>query len=137
MTLVIFQEPNAYISPTHYETTLHVPTWNYVTVHAYGTARIMNDPDKVKRALESTIDSYDQAYREQWASFPEEYKARMAGGSIAFEILVSDLQGKKKLSQNRTLPEQQNIIASLSNRLKSTENQIADYMKANNKNEGI
>src|SRR4051812_31010638 len=44
--LVIFAEPHAYISPTHYEHEKNVPTWNYIAVHAYGTATLIESPEK-------------------------------------------------------------------------------------------
>ena len=57
--LVIFSEPHAYISPRHYDNELNVPTWNYISVHAYGKSRLLTETNDVINALESTIDNYE------------------------------------------------------------------------------
>ncbi len=128
--LVIFSEPHAYISPGNYDKLLNVPTWNYIAVHAYGNATLVTEAEAVTAILEKTIDSYEPAYREQWNNLPADYKSGMAKGIVAFEILVTDLQAKKKLSQNKTDNEQQKIIDSLSKSTDSNEQLIADYMQA-------
>jgi transcriptional regulator len=130
-SLVIFSEPHAYISPKHYDKELSVPTWNYISVHAYGTARIIDNIAEAIIALETMIDSYDTDYRKQWDSLPEDFKIKMVGGIVAFEITVDELQASKKLSQNKTEIEQERIIETLSNSPHSTENAIAEYMKNN------
>jgi transcriptional regulator len=130
-SLVIFTEPHAYISPKNYDNELSVPTWNYISVHAYGEGKLITETDKVFNVLESTIDSYETAYREQWNKFPDDFKLKMSKGIAAFEIIVTDLQAKKKLSQNRTEAEQHKIIDSLSKDDDYNGKLIAGYMKAN------
>jgi len=127
--LVIFSEPHAYISPENYDTPLNVPTWNYISIHAYGQGKIITEPGKTIEILESTIDNYDISYRQQWNFLPEEYKFKMSKGIVAFEVVVTDLQAKKKLSQNRTDSEKHKIIDTLSNSKHSNEQIIADYMR--------
>ncbi|MDQ2752867.1 MAG: FMN-binding negative transcriptional regulator, partial [Bacteroidota bacterium] len=100
--LVIFNEPHAYISPKHYDKELNVPTWNYISVHAYGKARLVTETQRVIQILESTIDNYETSYKQQWNNLPGDYKLGLLHGIVAFEIWVTDLQGKKKLSQNKT-----------------------------------
>ena len=129
--LVIFTEPHAYISPKHYEKGLHVPTWNYIAIHAYGKGQLITDPNKVFKVLEATIDNYEVSYRQQWDHYPHDYKLKMAKGIVAFEIVVTDLQAKKKLSQNKTDTERQNIIDHLSKSNDTNEQLIAEYMRDN------
>ena len=129
--LVIFSEPHAYISPKNYDKELNVPTWNYISVHAYGQGKIITETGKTFEVLESTINNYEVSYKQQWDNFPNEYKMKMLAGIVAFEILVTELQAKKKLSQNRTDAEQQKIIASLSKSNDSNEQLIAEYMHQN------
>jgi transcriptional regulator len=129
--LVIFSEPHAYISPKNYDKELNVPTWNYISIHAYGQGKLITETEKTFEVLESTIDYYETSYKQQWDSFPEEYKLKMSKGIMAFEILVTDLQAKKKLSQNRTEIEQRKIIDTLSKSKDTNENFIAAYMKEN------
>jgi len=127
-SLVIFTEPHAYISPSNYEKELNVPTWNYLAVHAYGKATLIDDKAEVTQVLEKMIGFYEADYLKQWAQLPDEFKFKMMNGIVAFEIIVADLQGKKKLSQNKTEVERQNIIESFSRSKDNNEQEIAVYM---------
>jgi transcriptional regulator len=126
--LVIFTEPHAYISPAHYEKELNVPTWNYLAVHAYGKATLIDDKAQVAQVLEKMISFYEVEYMQQWNSLPDDYKSKMMNAIVAFEIVVDDLQGKSKLSQNRTEKERENIISSFAKSADKNELEIADYM---------
>jgi len=127
--LVIFTGPHAYISPKNYEKELNVPTWNYISVHAYGTGELITDTKGALQVLEAAIDNYEIGYRQQWEKFPAEYKMKMLNGIVAFKIVVTDLQAKKKLSQNRTTAEKEQIIDTLSKTDDSNGQLIADYMR--------
>lgn len=129
--LVIFSEPHAYISPKNYERKENVPTWNYISVHAYGRAKILEAQSDLLRVLESMMNTFDPAYKAQWDSLPEEYKLRMSKGIVAFEIRVSKLQSKEKLSQNKTENERKKIIDSLSKSDDMNEKTIAEFMNEN------
>lgn len=127
--LVIFTEPHAYISPIHYEKELTVPTWNYLAVHAYGKVELIEDEQAKLLMLEDMIRFYnDTAYLAQWANLPLDFKTKMAKGITAFDIVVNDLQGKKKLSQNKTSAEKENIIKAFSASADPNEQEIAAYM---------
>lgn len=126
--LTIFSEPHAYISPRNYEKELNVPTWNYISIHAYGKGKLITNFNKIIEVLEKTILNYEESYKTQWDSLPNDYKERMSKGIVAFEIEVDDLQAKKKLSQNKSEIEQKNIINSLSKSHNTNEKLIADYM---------
>jgi transcriptional regulator len=127
--LVIFSEPHAYISPKHYDKELNVPTWNYISVHAYGQGEIITDPGSVFKVLENTIDNYETSYKQQWEHFPVDYKLKLSKGIVAFNVIVKDLQAKKKLSQNRSETEKEKIINTLSTSNDTNEQLIAEYMK--------
>ncbi len=128
--LVIFSEPHAYISPKNYEKEQNVPTWNYLAVHAYGTGTIISEGSATLELLENTINNYEPEYQKQWQNLPNDYKQKMVKGIVAFEIRVTNIQAKKKLSQNRSAIEQNNIIEHLSKSNDSNEIQIADFMKS-------
>ena len=128
-SLVIFSEPHAYISPTHYDKKESVPTWDYIAVHAYGKAKIISEEEAVANVLEQTIQVYEASYLPQWNSLPEKFKKGMMKGIVAFELEVTDLQGQKKLSQNKTEAERQRIIAQLEKSNNTTETAIADYIR--------
>ncbi len=127
--LVIFTEPHAYISPKHYEKELNVPTWNYISVHAYGQAKIVDKFESVYNLMENTIENYEIEYKQQWNELPQDFKIKMINGIVGFEIYVNEIQSKEKLSQNKTLKERKNIINSLSGSNDTNEKIIADYMK--------
>ena len=129
--LVIFSEPHSYISPKNYDSELNVPTWNYISIHAYGKGKLITETAKIYKILEATINNYETSYREKWEGFPEDYKVKMSKGIVAFEIFVTELQAKKKISQNRTKTEQKKIIETLSKSNDSNDNLIAEYMKDN------
>lgn len=131
LALVIFSEPHAYISTTNYDKELNVPTWNYISVHAYGQGKLINDTNRTLATLEKTIDNYESSFRQQWDNFPQEYKLKMSKGIMAFEITISDLQAKEKLSQNRTDSEKKKITETLSQSKDSNEQLIAEYMSTN------
>ena len=127
-SLVIFTEPHAYISQQLYEKEESVPTWNYIAVHAYGKAVIIENDEQKAGLLQHTIEQYDTSYLEQYQKLPTDFKSKMMKGIVAFEIEVTDLQAKKKLSQNRTDTEKENIINSLSQSADTNEKEIAAYM---------
>lgn len=127
--LVIFSEPHAYISPKNYDKELNVPTWNYIAIHAYGQGKLLTETESTFKVLENTIDYYEISYREKWERFPAEYKLKLINGIVAFEVIIEDLQAKKKLSQNRTETEKQKIIDTLSKSDDTNEQLIAAYMK--------
>lgn len=129
--LVIFSEPHAYISPKNYDKELNVPTWNYISVHAYGQGKIITDTEQVYELLEKTIEFYEIEYKQQWNKLPQDFKLKMTHGIVAFEMNVTEFQAKEKLSQNKTENERKKIIDSLSKSKNSSETLVADYMKNN------
>jgi transcriptional regulator len=130
-SLIIFSEPHAYISPSHYDAHESVPTWNYISVHAYGQAKIVRNEKDCLSIIEKTLLNYEPSYMKQWGELSQKYITNMMKGIVVFEMIVDDLQAKKKLSQNKTIEEQQRIIATLSKSEISVENEIASQMKQN------
>jgi transcriptional regulator len=127
--LVVFQGPHAYVSPKHYEKQQNVPTWNYIAVHAYGKPRIINEPQEVVSLMERTINTFEKDFFKQWKDLSSEYVNGMLKAIVAFEIEVTKLEGKFKLSQNKTKTEQQNIINSLEKSEDNDIKSIAEEMK--------
>jgi transcriptional regulator len=111
--LTIFHGPHAFVSTSNYVTRENVPTWNYGAVHAYGNARTFASPEDLQGILDQLIGTFEPAYADQWASFSETYRERMLSHIVGFEIAVTKLEAKFKLSQNRTKEEQTNVITSL------------------------
>lgn len=113
LCLTIFHGAHAYISPTNYTNPESVPTWNYGAVHAYGNARVFSAPDELLDVLHELIPMFEPAYAEQWTGLSQSYRDRMLSHIVGFEIVVTKLESKFKLSQNRTREEQANVITSL------------------------
>ena len=127
--LVIFAEPHAYISPSHYDSEMNVPTWNYISVHTYGTAAIITGIDEGVGELEKMINLFEQPYMEQWKKFPGEMKLKLLQAIVPFNITVEEIQAKEKLSQNKNKNERQRIVAALQKSGHSAEQEIAAYMQ--------
>lgn len=130
VSLVMFSQPHAYISPAHYDKLESVPTWNYLAVHAYGKAVILTDENAVEDMLEELILTYEPEYLNQWKSLSEKYRSGMKKGIVAFELEVSDLQGKKKLSQNKNPMEIKRIATGLESSHDTAEKDLAAYMRS-------
>ena len=127
-SLVIFTEPHAYIAPKLYEKELNVPTWNYIAVHAYGEANVITEEAAQLHALEQMITFYDAGYVKQWETLPIDYKLKMSKGIVVFDIVVTDLQGKKKLSQNRSVTDFNSVANALIQSKDANEQTIGNYM---------
>ncbi|MGC1450504.1 MAG: FMN-binding negative transcriptional regulator [Candidatus Sulfotelmatobacter sp.] len=111
--LTIFHGPHAYVSASNYMTRENVPTWNYGAVHVYGNARVFASHEELQGVLHELMGTFEPAYAEQWASLSTAYRERMLSHIVGFEIAVTRIEAKFKLSQNRTREEQSNVITSL------------------------
>lgn len=127
--LTIFHGPHAYISPANYVTRENVPTWNYGAVHAYGDARTYSAPEELLGMLHELIPMFEPAYADQWAGLSQSYRERMLSHIVGFEIAVTKLEAKFKLSQNRTKEEQGNVIHYLSASKDTVVSGVAQLMR--------
>ncbi|MBI5948955.1 MAG: FMN-binding negative transcriptional regulator [Chloroflexi bacterium] len=100
--LVIFAGPHAYISPSWYGPGPRTPTWDYLAVHAYGTAVIL-DPPATMTLLHDLVSTYESSFPRPWTLDTQSagHIEALAKGIVAFEIEISRLEGKAKMSQNR------------------------------------
>ncbi len=129
--LIIFSGPHAYISPTNYEKHENVPTWNYLAVHVYAKVHLVHDEARGYEILHEMMQQSEPAFLRQWSELDEGYKQRLFKGIVAFEIEVTDIQAKHKMSQNKTATERQNIIGSLSKEDDTAMKETAKYMEQN------
>jgi transcriptional regulator len=112
--LVIFQGTHAYISPTWYETHPSVPTWNYAIVHVHGVPAVIEDQALVEPMLRELVANHEQGRDPEWTmDLPEDYLRGMMQAIVAFEIPIARIEGKYKLSQNRSEADQESVIANL------------------------
>jgi transcriptional regulator len=127
--LTIFHGPHAYISPTNYVARESVPTWNYAAVHVYGYARIFSEEHEVHAMLNELMETFEPAYREQWEELSPKFRENMLRQIVGFEIRITKIEGKFKLSQNRPREDQANVMESLGKSSDSTISGVANLMK--------
>lgn len=107
--LVSLAGPHDYVSPAWYASK-GVPTWNYQAVHIYGRCITFNEPEKLKKLVDQLTHKYEAAYDEPWQP---NYAANMLRGIIGLEISINEIQGKYKLSQNRSDEDRERVIQHL------------------------
>ncbi len=107
--VVLFQGPHCYVSPTWYQQP-GAPTWNYVAVHAHGSASIREDIDDIKDIIEQLARSHEAGRDQPWDL---DYPPNMVQAIVGFEIEVSQLEAKFKLSQNRPPQDRDGVMREL------------------------
>ena len=108
--LAIFVGPHGYVSPSWYEGSQNVPTWNYVAVHTWGRVRRLGPSDS-RAHLKDLVDLHERTGAEPWRmeSLPANDVDTMLTAIVGFEIAVDRLEGKLKLSQNRSPEDQRRV----------------------------
>ena len=119
--LLIFQGPQSYITPSWYpskkRTDEGVPTWNYVAIHASGTVKPLDKDEALFHHLKSMSDHFENEFEMPWSieDAPSDYIKKLSRVIIGFEVEVTKLEGKWKMSQNRLMEDRQGVIAGLRN----------------------
>jgi transcriptional regulator len=117
--LAIFLGPDAYISPSWYETKRQtgkvVPTWNYVAIHAAGPVRFFHDPDQLLALVTRLTERHEGERTEPWAvrDAPEEFISAQLKGIVGFALSITRLEGKWKMGQNRPLADRRGAVDGL------------------------
>lgn len=118
-SLVIFTGPNAYITPTWYPGKLEhgreVPTWNYVAVHAYGTLTLREEPEWLLAHVSRLSDQSEASRESTWAvsDAPRDFIDAQMRAIVGFELEITRLDARWKMSQNRTAEEIDGVVAGL------------------------
>ncbi len=117
--LAIFRGPDVYITPSWYPTKRAtgkvVPTWNYVAVHARGPVRFFSEPDRLLALVTELTERHEGARAAPWAvgDAPADFIAGMLRGIIGFELPITRLEGKWKMSQNRPAADRAGVVSGL------------------------
>ncbi len=117
--LVMFASPSSYVSPEFYEqktrTGKVVPTWNYAVVHAHGRLRVLDDPVWLRSLVERLTDRHEAGRSHPWrvADAPDDYIDTMLKAIVGIEIPIGKIEGKWKISQNRSEADQSRVAAGL------------------------
>ncbi len=118
--LAIFAGPQHYISPNWYPGTKEhgkvVPTWNYVVVHAYGALSVIQDEAWLLKNVEKLTNIHEARSPAPWrvSDAPEDYIRSQLRGIVGLELPIRRLEGKWKVSQNRTEAEREGVVEGLS-----------------------
>ena len=124
--LVIFTGPHGYISPRWYEEAERVPTWNYAAIHAYGVPKMVTD-EKAKLAGQRRLVEYmDPQWLPTFDALSPKYVSGMLNGIVNFQIPVTRIEARWKLSQNRGRREMELITEALE---KGGESALAALMR--------
>jgi len=114
-TLVVFQGPEAYITPSWYAAKLEhgrvVPTWNYVVVQVRGTPRLVDDAAWIRAQLGELTASQENRRAEPWqvSDAPAPFIAGQLGAIVGVEIPIASIEGKWKVSQNRPAADRKGV----------------------------
>ena len=128
-SMALFWGPHAYVSPTWYTPGAKVPTWNYVTVHAYGRPEVIEETDKVLKVLTDLAKIYEG--KEGWTldALPPGNAAAQTKGIVAFRMKLTKIEAKTKLSQNRDMEDRTRVIAKLEASDADDAKATAEWMK--------
>lgn len=110
--LTIFTGPHSYVSPTWYVNP-GVPTWNFMAVHCYGHVELLKTGEEAIHQLERLVKRYEG---NSWSIdlLPSEQREKALAGIVSFKMVIDRVEAKFKLSQNKTLPDRQNVFSTLS-----------------------
>jgi len=139
--LAVFSGPHAYISPTWYEAQDVVPTWNYVTVHVYGTFEIEHDHAATLQIVRDYVSFYERSMPQPWqmsqtwqlpqpsaADARADYIDKMARAVVGFRVAIQRIEGKWKLNQNHPRERREKVARALAERRDENSQAISALM---------
>ena len=134
--LVVFSGPDAYVSPGFYPSKADnpsvVPTWNYISVQVRGTPFIFHDPEQLHAVVEALTQRHEAQRAEPWSisDAPPAYIQKMLTAIVGFSIAIEHIEGKRKLSQNRSAADVQGVRDALAASTHSSDRALASTMGA-------
>jgi transcriptional regulator len=117
--MVLFNGPDAYVTPSWYETKREtgkvVPTWNYAAVHAYGAVAFFEEPERLREAVTRLTDLHEAGRSEPWSvsDAPPEFVQAQLRGIVGLRLPIARLEGKLKMSQNRPPADRRRVAEGL------------------------
>ncbi|MGY2227549.1 FMN-binding negative transcriptional regulator [Pseudomonas gingeri] len=133
--LVIFAGADAYVSPSFYPAKAEhgkvVPTWNYVAVHAYGEAEVFDDAERLRNLVSALTDRHEAGRDQPWKvdDAPAPYIDSMLRAIVGFALPIQRLEGKRKLSQNRSAADIAGVQQGLAASADSQDQTLAHLMR--------
>jgi transcriptional regulator len=133
--LAIFHGPHCYISPTWYVDANpqdpNVPGWNYVTVHAHGKVRRIDDEERKWQIVRQLSAHHERGSAQPWVSGESFEHTPKLGALVGFEVAINRIEAKSKLSQNRSTADQKRVIENLEAGTHPDSLAIARFMREN------
>jgi transcriptional regulator len=117
--LAVVMGPDAYVSPSWYASKAEhgrvVPTWNYSAVHLRGTVHVHDDPAWLRQLVEDLTDVHERDRAHPWAvtDAPERFVTGQLRAIVGVELVLASVEGKAKLSQNRSAEDRAGVVAGL------------------------
>lgn len=134
-SVVAFQGPNVYVSPSWYPSKhAHgkaVPTWNYTAVHAHGLPVIFEDPVQLINHVTQLTGAHERTQAVPWevSDAPSDFIQHMARQIVGIEIPISRIIGKWKVSQNRSAADRLGVVAGLQSREEPAAREMAQIVR--------
>ena len=132
--LVVFSGADAYVHPGWYPAKAEhgkvVPTWNYVAVHAWGQAEVFDEPERLLKLVSRLSERHEQGRPQPWAvsDAPRDYIDSMLRAIVGFALPIRRLEGKWKLSQNRSSNDQASVRTGLATSNNPRDHELAARM---------
>jgi transcriptional regulator len=132
--LVVFSGPDAYVHPGWYPAKAEhgkvVPTWNYIAVHAWGQAEVFDEPERLLELVSRLSDRHEQGRAQPWAvsDAPRDYIDTMLRAIVGFALPIRRIEGKWKLSQNRSTLDQVGVRTGLTTSTNPRDHELAARM---------
>lgn len=133
--LAIFMGPDAYVTPSWYaskqESGKVVPTWNYATVHAHGPLEFFDDTERLLAAVTRLTRRHEAARPLPWevSDAPADYIAALLRGIVGVRMPISRLEGKTKMSQNRSMADRLVVAQGLAEASDTSGRQAGDLVR--------
>ncbi len=132
--LVVFNFADAYVSPNWYPSKASdgkaVPTWNYEAIHVYGRLHWIDDAAWIRRNIGALSDRFEAGQSHPWSvdDAPTDFIAKLQAAIIGVELVISKIEAKRKMSQNRSATDQAGVIAGLTRSCNPRDHEVARIM---------
>ena len=131
-TLLVFQGPSGYVSPNWYMTPVQsVPTWNYIAVHLRGSVQRIDDAAGKRAIVDALSARHESTLEHPWTSdkMRPDLLDKMLGAIVGFQITVTGVDAKFKLSQNRGAADRAGVVQALEANGDASSLALAEWMR--------
>jgi transcriptional regulator len=133
--MALFTGKDAYVSPSWYASKAEhgkvVPTWNYIAVHAYGPIEFFEDANRLLDVVTRLTNLHEGGRAPAWTvdDAPEAFIRAQLRGIVGLRIPITRLEGKRKMSQNRSAADRAGVAAGLAASDRASDRDVAEEMR--------